>query len=67
MVDFGKSDKTIKISGKGDKPNTYNGVSSNNSFFIQLPFFEFFHILTTEEMDKTTVKIQKRYKGRERV
>ena len=35
MVDFGKSDKMIKISGKVDKPNTYNGFRSNISFFIQ--------------------------------
>ena len=35
MVDFGESDKTIKISGKVDKSNTYNGFSSNISFFIQ--------------------------------
>ena len=28
MVDFGKSDKMIKISGKLDKPNTYNVFSS---------------------------------------
>ena len=34
MVDFGKSYKTIKISGKVDKPNTYNRFSSNISFFI---------------------------------
>ena len=27
MVDFGESDKMIKISGKVDKPNTYNGFS----------------------------------------
>ena len=35
MVDFARSDKMIKISGKVDKPNTYNGFSSYNSFFIQ--------------------------------
>ena len=35
MVDFGKSDKMIKISGKVDKWNTYNGFSWNVSFFIQ--------------------------------
>ena len=34
MVDFGESDKTIKISGKVDKPNTYNKFNSNISFFI---------------------------------
>ena len=34
MVDFGKSDKMIKISGKVDKPNTYNGFSRDISFFI---------------------------------
>ena len=35
MVDFGESDKIIKISGKVDKSNTYNRFSSNISFFIQ--------------------------------
>ena len=35
MVDFGESDKMIKIRGKADKSNTYNGFSSNISFFIQ--------------------------------
>ena len=35
MVNFGKSDKMIKISGKVNKSNTYNGLSSNISFFIQ--------------------------------
>ena len=35
MVYFGKSDKMIKISGKVDKPNTYNGFSGDISFFIQ--------------------------------
>ena len=35
MVDFGKSDKMIKIRGKVDKSNTYNGFSSNISIFIQ--------------------------------
>ena len=34
-VDFGESDKIVKISGKVDKSNTYNVFSSNISFFIQ--------------------------------
>ena len=34
MVDFGKSDKMIKISGKEDKSNTYHVFISNISFFI---------------------------------
>ena len=34
MVDFGESDKRIKISGKMNKSNTYNGISLNISFFI---------------------------------
>ena len=34
MVDFGKSEKMIKISGKVDKSNTYNGFSNNISFFV---------------------------------
>ena len=50
MVDFGESDKMIKISGKMIKSNTSNGFNSNISFFIQertssekifLDFFEF--------------------------
>ena len=32
MVDFGNSDKMIKVSGKVDKSNTYDGFSSNISF-----------------------------------
>ena len=35
IVDFGKSDKTIKISVKVDKWNAHNGFSSIISFFIQ--------------------------------
>ena len=35
MVDSGKSDEMIKISGKVDKSNIYNGFSSNILFFIQ--------------------------------
>ena len=35
MVDFGKSDETIKISRKVDKSNTYKGFSSNILFFIK--------------------------------
>ena len=34
MVDFGKSDKMIKISGKMNKPNTYSRFSRNISKFI---------------------------------
>ena len=34
MVDLGESDKMIKISGKIDKSNTYNGFRSNILFFI---------------------------------
>ena len=34
MIDFGESDKMIKISRKVDKSNTYNGFSRNISFFI---------------------------------
>ena len=58
MVDFGKSDKIIKLSGKVDKLNTYNGFSGNISFFIHgrmssdKTFFEFFYILAIEEIDK---------------
>ena len=35
IVDFGESDKIIKTIGKVDKSSTYNGISSNISFFIQ--------------------------------
>ena len=35
VVDFGESDKMIKINGKVDKSNIYNGFSSKNSFFIR--------------------------------
>ena len=34
MVDFGESDKMLKISGKVEKLNTFNGFSGNISFFI---------------------------------
>ena len=34
MVDFGESDKMIKIRRKVDKSNTYNRFSGNISFFI---------------------------------
>ena len=33
MGDFSEPDKMIKISGKGDKSNTYNGLSGNILFF----------------------------------
>ena len=36
MVDFGKSDKMIKIRGKVDKPNTYTGFISNISFIHRI-------------------------------
>ena len=35
MVDFWEIWRDDKISGKGDKSNTYNGFSSNILFFIQ--------------------------------
>ena len=34
MVDFGKSDKMIKISGKVDKPNTDNRFSKEQNIKI---------------------------------
>ena len=34
MFDFGESDKTINLSGKVDKSNTYNRFNGNISFFI---------------------------------
>ena len=33
IVDFGESDKMIKISGRVDKSSTYNGFCGNISFF----------------------------------
>ena len=33
-VDFGESDKMIKISGKVGKSDTYNGLSGNILFFV---------------------------------
>ena len=35
MVDFGKFDKMIKISGKMEKSDIYKEVSSDISFFIE--------------------------------
>ena len=35
MVDFGESDKMMKISGKVNKLNTYNEFSCDISFFTQ--------------------------------
>ena len=35
MVDFGESDKMIKISVKVNKSNTYNGFRRDISFFIE--------------------------------
>ena len=37
MVDFGESGKMIKISGKVDKSNTYNGFRCYILFFILEP------------------------------
>ena len=34
MVDLGKSENMIKISGKVDKSKTYSGFNGNISFFI---------------------------------
>ena len=45
----------IKMSGKVDKSNTYNGFTGNVSFFINRKtspdktFFAFFYILANEE------------------
>ena len=33
MEDFGESDKLVKINGKVDGSNTYNGFRGNISFF----------------------------------
>ena len=42
MVDFGESDKMIKISVKKDKLNTYNGFRSNISSFNHSSLKKFF-------------------------
>ena len=55
IVDFGESDK---IKGKVNKPNTYNGFSSDISFFIHgrtssdFTFSEFFYIWGKNKIDK---------------
>ena len=72
MVDFGKFDKIIKISGKVDKSNSYNGFSCNiSSLFkeelLQTKFFNIFYILAIGEKDFKNGEKVKRNKGRERV
>ena len=42
MLNFGESDKLIKISGKEDKSNTYKEVSDNILFFIHRKTSSFF-------------------------
>ena len=55
-----------------DKSDTYNGSSSNISFFFVQEFhqtkhfFEFFYIQTIEEIDKIMEKIKVRERERER-
>ena len=72
MVDFSESYKMIKISGKVDKSNTYNGFNNSISFFInrrtssEKTFFEFFYILAIEKIDKLIENVN-RYKEREKV
>ena len=66
MVDFGESDKVIKIKGKVVKSNTYSGFSRNISFFINRTlsekiYFVFMYILAIEEKDKRMGNV-KRYK-----
>ena len=61
MVDSDEFDKMIRISGKIDKWDTYNGFSSNISFFIQeflrtKHFLLVFYIQAIEEIDKITRK-----------
>ena len=61
IVDFGKCDKMIKISGKVNK-STYIRFISRISFFIQertssdKTILGFFYILAIEEIDKIWVK-----------
>ena len=72
MVDFGASDKMIKISWKIDDSNTYNGFSGNISFFIDSgtssdeSFFAFFYILANWRKIRLMGNVN-RYKGKERV
>ena len=42
MVDFGESDKMVKISGKVNKSNAYNGFAGNISLFFRQKILEFF-------------------------
>ena len=54
MVDFGESDKMLKICGKVNESNTYNVFSGNVSFFVNKrtssnkTFSEVFYILANE-------------------
>ena len=62
MVYFGESNRKIKINGKIDKTNTYNGFSSNISFFTlgrtssDKKKINFSYILAIEEIHKIMMK-----------
>ena len=62
MVDFGESDKMIKISGKVDSSNTINLLVIFHSLFTELfqaeHFFEFFNIVAIEDIDEIKKKIK---------
>ena len=45
MVDFGESNKMMKISGKLDKSDTYKGFESNISLCLIYPSFHSFFII----------------------
>ena len=45
MVDFGESDKIIKMIGKVDKSNTYNEFTGNILFFIHRNEVILFYII----------------------
>ena len=64
ILDFGESDKMIKIRGKVDKPNYYDEFSSNISFFIQELLLLHFSNWGNRWNNGDNVK---RYKRRERV
>ena len=49
MVDFGNTDKMIKISRKVVKSNIYNGFSCNISLFIQGSTFQLIYIIDCGE------------------
>ena len=63
MVDFGKSDKMIKISGKWihqTLTTSYFVLYSRKNFFRLRKCFELFYILANQEMDKIVVVLSQK-------